>query len=146
MAAVVTLYDHTIARQVAGLSPATNTFKVNLYTVLPLVAGATTKAEAEAGATQLPTANGYTQDAKALTGVVVPTIATNDAKFSFDTVQWDPTGAGIAGSFALVFDDTPADDPPIAHIDFGGEVTAEAGVPFQIIPPAGGFVTYTYTP
>jgi hypothetical protein len=142
----VDLYDHTARKIQAGEFPASDTYVVNLYTALPFNASATTKTAAESGATQLSTANGYTQNAKTLTGVNVATVTTNDSRFTFDPVNWDATGSGIAAAFALIYSDTQANDPPLARINFDGTVTAVAGTQFRITPAAGGFIPVTYTP
>lgn len=140
MAVTVTFYNHTAKRILAGEFPATDTYKVNLYSALPVNATATTKAAAESGATQLSTANGYTQDAKTIAGLAVTTVTTNDGKLTFDPVDWDATGGSIAAAYALIYDDTATNDPPYAHIDFGGTVTAVAGTKFRINPNANGFL------
>jgi hypothetical protein len=136
----VTFYDHTTRKIQAGEFPASDTYVVTLYTALPENATATTKAAAESGATQLATANGYTQNTKALTGVSIATTATNKSRFTFDPVNWDATGSGISAAFALIYSDTQANDPPLARLDFGGTVTAVAATQFRIAPQAGGFI------
>lgn len=139
MPVIVTYYNHTKNRIQLGQFPSTDTFKINLYTTLPANATATTKTAAESGATQLSTANGYTQDAKAITGWTASIVTTDDSSLTFDPVNWDATGSGIAAAFALIYDDTQTNDPPYARIDFGGTVTAVAGTQFRIQPNASGF-------
>jgi hypothetical protein len=143
VAVTVDLYDHTTQKIQAGTFPASDTYIVMLYTTLPFNATATTKTAAESGATQLSTANGYTQNTKALTGVSIATATTNDSRFTFDPVNWDATGSGIAAGFALVYSDTQTNDPPLARINFDGTVTAAAGTQFRITPNAGGFIALT---
>lgn len=140
MAATVTLYNHTRSKTLAGEFPVTDTYKINLYTALPVNATATTKTAAESGATQLSTANGYTQNTKEITGVAVTTVQANKGKLTFDPIDWDATGAGISATHALIYSDTQTNDPPHAHIDFGGTVTAAAGTKFRINPNADGFL------
>lgn len=142
MAVTITPYNHTAARLAAGVSPATNTFKVNLYSALPFIAGATTKTAAEVGATQLATANGYTQNSRALAGITVTTVTTNGAKFDANDVQWTAATGNIAGEFGLLYDDTAADDPPMFHINFGEIITAVPGNTFDIIWNANGIYTF----
>jgi hypothetical protein len=141
----VTLYDHTTARFLSGANAAGDSYKINLYSTLPANATATTKAAAESGATQISTANGYTQDTKTLTGVAVTTVTTNDAKFDADDVSWTASGGSIAAAFAMVYNDTDTDDPPVFRIDFDGTITATTGVPFVIEWNASGIFTVTYT-
>lgn len=141
MPVTVTLYNHTTRKIQAGEFPASDSYVANLYTVLPANATATTKTAAESGATQLSTANGYTQNAKTLTNVAISTITTNDSTFTFDPVVWDASGGSIAAAFAMIYSDTQTNDPPLARIDFGGTVTAIAGTQFRLTPDAsGGFV------
>lgn len=141
MPVTVTLYNHTARKIQAGEFPASDSYVANLYTVLPANATATTKTAAESGATQLSTANGYTQNAKTLTNVAISTITTNDSTFTSDPVVWDASGGSIAAAFAMIYSDTQTNDPPLARIDFGGTVTAIAGTQFRITPDAsGGFV------
>ena len=144
MPVTVTLYNDTPRRIQAGDFPASDNYIINLYSALPANATATTKTAAESGATQLSTANGYTQNAKALTNVSIATITTNDSMFTFDPVTWDASGGSIAASHALIYDDTKTNDPPVARIDFDGTVTAVNGTQFRITPDAsGGFIRIT---
>lgn len=138
MPVTVTLYNDTPRRIQAGDFPAGDTYVVNLYTALPANATATTKSAAESGATQLSTANGYTQNTKQLTGVVIEAVTTNDSRFTFDPVTWDASGGSIAASHALIYDDSKTNDPPVARVDFGGTVTAVDGTQFRISPDASG--------
>jgi hypothetical protein len=141
----VNLYNHTRLRFVNGANAAADTYKINLYSAFTFDATATTKAGAESGATQLSTANGYTQNDKTLTGVVFVIANTNGAAFDFDDVQWTASGGSIAASHALVYNDTDADDPPVAHVEFDGTITATAGIPFIFRPDPAGFIIF-YAP
>jgi hypothetical protein len=137
----VTIYNHTKSRFLSGANSDADTYKINLYSTLPENLTATTKAAAESGATQLATANGYTQDAKTLSGVAVSIVTTDDAKFDADDVTWTASGGSIAAAFALVYNDTDTNDPPMFRIDFGGTVTATTGIPFVIAWNASGIIT-----
>lgn len=139
---LVTIYDHTRARFLSGANAVGDTYKINLYTVLPENATATTKAAAESGATQLSTANGYTQDSKTISGLAV-TVDSNVGVLDGTDVSWTASGAGISAAFALVYNDTDTDDPPVFRYDFEGTVTADAGDPFQIIWSALGIAQLT---
>lgn len=143
MAPTITLYNHTRARFLSGANAAGDTYKVNLYSTLPANATATTKAAAESGATQLTTANGYTQDDKTLAGVAVTVETTDDAKFDADNVSWTASGGSIAAAFALVYNDTDAGDPPVLRVDFDGTITALDGAPLTIAWNAGGIFSLT---
>lgn len=144
MAPSVTWYNHTAARFRSGANAVGDEYIVNLYTVLPANVTATTKAAAESGATQLSTANGYTQNAKVLTGVAVTTVSTNGSKFDADDVSWTASGSGITANFAMVYNNTDADDPPLFRVDFDGAITASAGIPLVIAWNASGILTDAY--
>jgi len=139
----VNLYNHTRLRFANGANAASDTYKINLYSAFTFNATATTKAGAESGATQLSTANGYTQNDKTLASVTIAVANTNGAAFDFADVEWTASGGSIAASHALIYNDTDADDPPVAHINFGGTITAAAGVPFIIRPAAAGLITFS---
>jgi hypothetical protein len=145
VAATITPYDHTTAKFLDGSFAVGDTYKVNLYSTLPFNASATTKAAAESGATQLSTANGYTQDTKTLTGLAVTSVTTNDAKLDADDVSWTATPGALSASKALVYNDTDANDPPVFYIDFDGTQEAGAGTDFKIIWNASGILTLSYT-
>jgi len=143
MAVTVNLYNHTRLRFANGANAAGDTYRINLYSAFTFSATATTKAGAESGATQLSTANGYTQNSQTLASVTIAVANTNGAAFDFADVQWNATGSGIEASHALIYNDTDADDPPVAHINFGGTVTATDGVPFIIRLAAAGLITFS---
>lgn len=147
MAVTITLYDHTVSRFASGANAVDDTYKINLYSAFTFDAADTTKAAAETGGTQLSTANGYTQDDKALGSVAVSVVTTNDAKFDAADVSWTASGGDIGpASYAMIYNDTDADDPPVACIAFGEAKTANTGTPFNITWDAAGIITFTYTP
>jgi hypothetical protein len=135
--ALVTVYNHTSRLIRSGLVTPSSTLIVNLYSVLPTNATATTKAGAESGATQLSTANGYTRDTKALTGLAVATVTTNDGRMTCDQILWTASGGSIAADFAMIYVDSLTDDPPLYRYDFEGTITAPNGIPFVIDFPNG---------
>ncbi len=143
MAPSITVYNHTKSRFLSGANSSSDTYRVNLYTVLPANLTATTKTAAESGATQLSTANGYTQNTMALTGVSVTITTTDDATFAASNVSWTATGGSIAAAFAMVYNDTDTDDPPVFRVDFDGTVTATVGIPLVIGWNASGIFTLT---
>jgi hypothetical protein len=147
MAVTVTLYNHTVARFASGANAIGDTYKINLYSAFTFDATATTKAAAESGATQLTTQYGYTQDDMTLSNAAVTVVATNDAKFDADDVTWNALGGDIGpASYALIYNDTDTDDPPVAYVEFGEAKTSNTGTPFIITWGASGIVTFSYTP
>lgn len=140
--ATITLYNHTRAKFLSGDFAVGDQYLVMLYSAFTFNAAATTKAAAEVGCTQLPTANGYTQDTKALAGGAVSIINTNEAMLDFDSPSWTASGAALAATHALVVNGTAVDDPPVAYIDFQGTITAPDGQPLTVDwDAAEGFIT-----
>lgn len=142
MAVTITLFDHTAQRFANGANAVGDTYKVNLYSAFTLDTTATTKAAAESGNTQLSTANGYTQNDKTL-GSVTVTKTGNDAAFDAADVSWTASSGSIEAVGALIYNDTDADDPPLAYIDFDGTQSAGDGTDFKILWDAAGIVTFT---
>ena len=143
MAVTISLYNHTAAKFADGSFAVGDSYVINLYTAFTFDATATTKAGAESGATQVSTAFGYTQNAKTLTGVTVTTVTTNDATFDAGDVTWTASGGSITASYALIYNDTDANDPPVAYINLDGSQSAGDTTEFKIIWNASGIVTFT---
>lgn len=124
-------YNHTTQRFWAGENRPDQVYKINLYTSFTLNLAAVTKAAAEVGCVQTATAFGYVQDAKLLAGVDTVQDGTG-ARFTASDVIWTATGGNIQGSWALVFNDSALDDPPVFALDFEGARVALDGQPFTI--------------
>lgn len=146
MAVTVTLYNHTAAKFADGSFSPSDSYKINLYSVFSFDATDTTKALAEGGATQLSPGFGYTQNDKTLAAVAVTTVTTNDAKLDASDIQWTASSGAIGpASYALIYNDTDADDPPVLYINFGEAKQADDGTTFNITWNAAGIVTWTVT-
>lgn len=141
MAVTVSVYNHTTKLFAEGSINAADTFKVMLCTAATFNAGNTTLA----GITKTEvTAGGYTAGGATLTNVLVSTVAPNDAKFDADDVTWTAGATTeIAASYAILYADSIADDPPLVFIDFGGEEVAGQTTQFKIIWNADGIVSFT---
>jgi hypothetical protein len=137
----ISLYNHTVQRFASGANAVGDTYKVKLLTAATFDATHTTLAAT--GGTELANANGYTTGGATLANVAVTTVTTNDAKFDADDVTWSASGGAITASFAIIYNDTDADDPPVAFIDFDGSESAGDGTDFKIIWNADGIVTFT---
>jgi hypothetical protein len=137
----ISLYNHTAQRFASGANAVGDTYKVKLLTAATFDATHTTLAAT--GGTELANANGYTTGGATLANVAVTTVTTNDAKFDADDVTWSASGGAITASFAIIYNDTDADDPPVAFIDFDGSESAGDGTDFKIIWNADGIVTFT---
>ena len=141
MAPTISLYNHTRARFGSGANAVDDTYKVKLLTAATFNATHTTLAAT--GGTEVANGNGYTTGGATLANAAVTTVNTNEAKFDADDVTWAASGGAITASFAILYNDTDADDPPVAFIDFDGAETAGTGTDFKIIWNANGIVTFT---
>jgi hypothetical protein len=141
--ATLQLYNHTAQRFASGANSSTDTYKVKLLTAATF--DATNVTLAATGGTEVAGADGYTTGGATLSGVAVTTVTTNDAKFDANDVTWSATGGGITASFAIIFNDTDTDDPPVAFVDFGGSRTVNSGNDFVISWNADGIFTWTVT-
>ena len=141
MAVTISLYNHTAKRFADGSNAVGDTYKVKLLTAATFDATHTTLAAT--GGTEATTGTGYTAGGQALAGVTVTTITTNDAKFDANDVTWTASGGAVTASYAIIYNDTDTDDPPVAFIDFGGSESASDGTDFIIVWNASGIFTWT---
>lgn len=141
MAVTISVYNHTAAKFADGSFAVGDTYKLKLLTAATFDATNTTLAAT--GGTEVASGNGYTTGGQALANVAVTTVTTNDAKFDADDVTWSASGGSIAASYAILFDDTDANDPPLAFIDFGGSQSAGDGTQFKVIWNSSGIFTFT---
>jgi len=141
VAVTVSLYNHTAKRFADGSNAVGDTYKVKLLTAATFNATHTTLAAT--GGTEATAGTGYTAGGQALAGVAVTTITTNDAKFDANDVTWTASGGAITASYAILYNDTDTDDPPVAFIDFGGSESASSGTDFIIVWNASGIFTWT---
>jgi hypothetical protein len=141
MAVTISLYNHSAKRFASGENAEGDTYKAKLLTAATFNATHTTLSAT--GGTEVANAYGYTTGGAALANVAVTTVTTNDAKFDADDVVWSASGGSIAAAYAILYNDTDANDPPVAFIDFGGTETAGAGTDFRLVWNASGILTFT---
>jgi hypothetical protein len=141
VAVTISLYNHTAARFASGANAVGDTYKVKLLTAATFDATHTTLTAT--GGTEATTGTGYTAGGATLSNVAVTTVTTNDAKFDADDASWTASGGPIAAEFAIIYNDTDADDPPVAFIDFDGSQSAGDGTDFLIVWNANGIFTWT---
>ena len=134
MAVTISLYNHTAKLLLERSS--SDTYKVRLVSAGTFDATHTTLSGT--GATEVANGNGYTTGGATLANVAVTTVTTNDAKWDADDVTWNASGGAIEATGAQIYNDTVANDPPLAWIDFGETKTAASGRPFQIAWDAAG--------
>jgi hypothetical protein len=89
---------------------------------------------ADISADELPTNFGYTQKTEVLAGVAVDEDDTNDrSNVTWTNPSWTAAAGSIGPSIGMcIIDETAADDPVIAYIDFGAEYTQVDGGAFVI--------------
>lgn len=145
MPVTVSQFDHNAQRFASGANIAGDTYKVALYTTATFLASATTLAgitKTEASTTS----SGYTAGGATLSGVAITQVTTNDAKFDANDVSWTvPVGGTLTASYAILYNSTDANSPPLLFVDFGGAVTATDGAIYQIIWDNNGIFTFTVT-
>jgi hypothetical protein len=141
VAVTISLYNHTAKRFAEGSNAVGDTYKLALYTAATFNAADTTLAGVTK--TEVANGNGYVTGGEELDNVAVTTVDTNGAKFDADDVTWSADGGPIAASCAILYNDTDADDPPVAFIDFGGSESAGDGTDFLIVWNASGIFTWT---
>jgi hypothetical protein len=141
VAVTISLYNHTARLFADGSFAASDTYKVKMLTVATFDATNTTLAST--GGTEVANANGYTTGGVALTGVAVTTVTTNDAKFDANDASWTASGGSITASYAILYNDTDTNDPPLAFIDFGASESAGDGTDFKVVWNASGIFTFT---
>lgn len=141
MAVTISLYNHAAKLFADGSNAAADTYKVKLYTSATFTASDTTLAGITG--TEATAGTGYTAGGKALTNVAVTTVTTNDAKFDADDVVWTASGGSITASYAVIYNSTDANSPPIAFIDFGGSQSAGDTTDFKVVWNASGIFTFT---
>lgn len=141
MAVTISLYNHTAAKFADGSFAVGDTYKVMLCTAATFTAADTTLAGITK--TEHSNANGYTTGGATLANVAVTTVTTNDAKFDANDVTWTASGGPITASYAIIYNDTDTNDPPLAFIDFGGSESAGDGTDFKLVWNASGIFTWT---
>lgn len=141
MAITVSVYNHTSRLFFSGANAEADTYKILLATSATFTASDTTLAGVTY--TEVANGNGYTTGGAALTNVAVTTVTTNDAKFTADTVSWLAGASPLSASKAILYNDSDANDSPLALIDFGQTETAEAGTEFRIVWDINGIFTLT---
>jgi hypothetical protein len=141
MAVTISLYNQTSRLFADGSNAVADSYKVKLYASATFNAADATLAGITG--TEATTGTGYTAAGQALTGVAVTTVTTNDAKFDANDLTWTASGGAITASYAVLYNDTDANDPPLAFIDFGGSQSAGDTTDFKIVWNASGIFTFT---
>ena len=143
MAVTITLYNHTAAKFADGSLSVGDTYKLKLYSALTPDVTHTTLAEVDAGGTEATTGTGYTAGGATLANVAVTTVNTNGAQFDADDISWTASGGTIAAAYGVIYNDTDANDPPIAVINFDGTQTAGDGTDFAVTWNANGIFSFS---
>lgn len=141
MPVTVSIYNHTARRFADGSNSSSDSYRLILCTSSTF--DATNTSLSEVTKTEVADGNGYTANGQTLANLTVNTVATNGAKIDADDVVWTASGGSISASSALLFNDTDASDPPVAHIDFGATRTAPSGIQFVVEWDQNGIFTFT---
>lgn len=146
MAVTAVLYDRTVYNFTDAVFKDSDTYRVNLYSAMTPSTAHSTLAAVHGAATQLSSANGYTQNTMSLGSPAFSVTGTNDAKFDATDVTWTATTGAIGpATHALVYNDTVTGDIPVMYIAFGTGKTADAGTDFKITWATSGIIRFTYT-
>lgn len=133
----ITLYNNAKLKLVDGsFDLDTHTFKIILLNNSHAFNAAHTQLS-DVTANQLATANGYTQNSMTLGSV---TLGQTGGVVTFDAadVVWTASGSGITASYAVVYNDTVANDLLLFNMTFSGPESAGSGTNFNIIWDATG--------
>ena len=141
MALTITPYNHTARRFADGSFTPGDTYKVMLLTTATF--DASDAILADIAYSEIAGSYGYTSGGVALTSVDVTTVTTNDAKFDADDSVWTASGGNIAANYAIMYNETVTDSPPLVFIDFDGTETAVDGTDFMLVWNANGIFSWT---
>jgi len=141
MAVTISLYNQTAKLFAEGSNASGDTYKLKLYSAATFDATDTTLAGITG--TEATTGTGYVAGGETLANVAVTTVTTNDAKFDADDVIWTASGGPIEAAYGVIYNDTDANDPPIAFIDFDGTQSAGDTTDFKVVWNANGIFTFT---
>lgn len=86
---------------------------------------------------QLSTGNGYTQNAKSLTGKSLST-TTGNTTWDFDDIVWAASGGQIGPARYLAIYNSSKSNKLLCYVDFGADRTADNGTNFSVIVDALG--------
>lgn len=137
--ATTQLYNHTATRFVNGFNAGTDTYRLMLCSTAIFDATNTTLA----GITKTEiTANGYTSPGQALTSVTLNTATTNDAAFDAADVTWTVASGTMDAAYGILYNDSDANDPPVAFLDFGGMRSVSAPNTFSVIWNSSGIILF----
>lgn len=129
--ATIQLYNHTAQLFASGTCIAGDTYKMMLLNSSASFNAAHTALTtvSNAGAYEVY-GNGWTQGGETLANVAITTVTTNDAKFDADDVLKAITGGSLGPYSAYVlFNDTDANDPPLAFVTLtAAQTVADGGV------------------
>jgi hypothetical protein len=141
VAVTISLYNHTAKRFAEGGNAPGDDYYAMLCTAATF--DATDAILSDITKTEVANGDGYTTGGVLLTGVAVTTIGTNGAKFDADDATWTASGGPITASYAILYNATDTDSPPVALIDFDGSESAADTTDFLIVWDTDGIFTWT---
>ena len=144
MATTVQIYNHTLQRIADAKNAPGDTYKLKLYTnSVTFDATDTTLAAAESGATEV-SGNGWPAGGFTLVDVEATVFDTNGVKLDADDIIQAISG-GDLGPYRqyILYNDTDADDPPLALFTRDGDLTVDDGNSAGFIWDTDGIINIT---
>jgi len=143
--ATLQLYDHTAQRFMSGANAAEDTYKVMLLNATATFNAAHTTLTSVSNANAYEVyGNGWTQLGETLASVAISLITTNDAMFDAADISKAISGGNLGPYKALViYNDTDANDPPVAYLQLTTETTTVDGTSVVVQWPSDGIVKAT---
>ena len=150
MPVTTSLYNHSAAKFADQTFDLAN-LKVMLLDATPTFNGAHTQLSQVAGAANANevSGNGWPAGGVTLANAAVSAVALNDATVNDSKLDGDDIVQAASGGLigpaeaAVIYDDTDANDAPVAFIDFDGAQSAGDTTDFKITWNANGIVTWT---
>jgi hypothetical protein len=145
--ATISLYNNTVYRFVAGLNSASDTYKVMLLSSsASFNATHTTLDQVSNNGSYEVYGYGWPQGGFTLTGVTLALATTNDAAFDAADVSQAISG-GTLGPFSayVIYNDTDADNPPVAFVSLTSAQSVGDGNTVGITWDADGIIKFSYT-
>jgi hypothetical protein len=142
----ISIYDHT-AKLFANKELTFTTLKLELLNnSASFTAGNTTRNQVNNSGAYAVSGNGWAAGGETLANVAVTQVTTNDAMLDADDIDKTASGGAIGPAYkAVLYDDTMANDNPLAFIDFEGSKQADSGTHFIVSWAAGGIFSWTVT-
>lgn len=134
MVATLQFYNSAANRIQSGLDVAADTYKVALLSAAATFnAGHTTLAQVTDSGADEVLGYGWASGGGVLENVTITVVNTTDSMFDADDISVDISGGDLGPIAAyVIYNDTDADDPPIAFVALDPAITVEDGYTLRI--------------